>query len=115
MAEGCMPVAREWQAAIGLQDCMVVVGGRVDIPEFEPIPISSDTMCSAVEILWHRPPSDAQPPTGMTLEFTQPSSQTPVSLPHGSAAESLWHRPPSNAQPSTGATLKSLAGAPRLP
>ena len=61
-----MPVAREWQAAIGLQDCMVVVGGRVDIPEFEPIPISSDTMCTNVEILWHRPPSDAQPPTGMS-------------------------------------------------
>ena len=35
-----MPVAREWQAAIGLQDCMVVSGTvlRVDIPEFEPSP-----------------------------------------------------------------------------
>ena len=68
-----MPVAREWQAAIGLQDCMVVVGGRVDIPEFEPIPISSDTMCSAVEILWHRPPSDAQPPTGATPKSSAPA------------------------------------------
>ena len=73
MAEGCMPVAREWQAAIGLQDCMVVVGGRVDIPEFEPIPISSDTMCSAVEILWHRPPADAQPPTGAALKSPAPA------------------------------------------
>ena len=64
MAEGCLPVAREWQGAIGLQDSMVVVAGRLDIPEYEPIPLSSDTMCTNVEILWHRPPSSAQPPTG---------------------------------------------------
>lgn len=59
-----MPMAREWQGAIGQQNCMVVVAGRIDIPEFEPIPLSSDTMCTEVEILWHRPPADAQAPTG---------------------------------------------------
>lgn len=60
-----MAVPREWQAALGLQDCMVVVGGRADIPDFEPIPLSCDTMCSAVEILWYRAPPQAHPPTGM--------------------------------------------------
>ncbi|CAL8470672.1 g10214 [Coccomyxa elongata] len=64
MAEGDVAVPREWQAALGLQDCMVVVGGRADIPDFEPIPLSCDTMCSAVEILWYRAPPQAHPPTG---------------------------------------------------
>lgn len=64
MAEGDTPVAREWQAALGLQDCMVVVGGRADIPDFEPIPLSCDTMSSAVEILWYRAPPQPQAPTG---------------------------------------------------
>ncbi len=64
MAEGSMPVAREWQGAIGLQDSMVIVAGRVDIPEYEPIPLLSDTMCTNVEILWHRPPAIPQAPTG---------------------------------------------------
>jgi hypothetical protein len=64
MAEGCIPVAREWQGAVGLQDSIVIVAGRVDIPEFEPIPISSDTMCTNIEILWHRLPTNARPPTG---------------------------------------------------
>lgn len=68
MAEGCLPIAREWQAALGLQDCMIVVGGRLDIPDFEPIPISSDTMAASIEILWHRPPAPSAAPTG------QPSS-----------------------------------------
>ncbi len=67
MAEGEAAVPREWQAALGLQDCMVVVGGRADIPDFEPIPLSCDTMCSAVEILWYRAPPQAHPPTGMSL------------------------------------------------
>ncbi|CAK0782930.1 hypothetical protein CVIRNUC_006125 [Coccomyxa viridis] len=119
MAEGCMPVAREWQAAIGLQDCMVVVGGRVDIPEFEPIPISSDTMCSAVEILWHRPPSDAQPPTGRAAlmrsvqELYGSTHLADVSLvvcgrhmpahrhvlaPHSPVFERMWQHPMSEAK-----------------
>ncbi len=76
MAEGCLPVAREWQGAIGLQDSMVVVAGRLDIPEYEPIPLSSDTMCTNVEILWHRPPATAQAPTGRIpcphLAYSQP-------------------------------------------
>ncbi|KAK9829027.1 hypothetical protein WJX72_003488 [[Myrmecia] bisecta] len=64
MAEGMSPIAREWQTAIGLQDCMVVVGGRIEIPEYEPIPISCDTMATAVEILWYRAPPNKQQPTG---------------------------------------------------
>ena len=64
MAEGDVPTPREWAGALGLQDCMVVVGGRADIPDFEPIPLSCDTMASSVEILWHRPPPPPQPPTG---------------------------------------------------
>ena len=67
MAEGAEPVAREWQRALGLQDCMVLVGGRLDIPDFEPIPITNDTMSSAVEILWSRPRPGAHPPAGSTL------------------------------------------------
>lgn len=64
MAEGDVPVSREWHAALGLQDCMVVVGGRADIPDFEPIPLSCDTMSGAVEVLWFRPPPPPQAPTG---------------------------------------------------
>ena len=67
MAEGDVAAAREWQAALGLQDCMVVVGGRADIPDFEPIPLSCDTMASAVEILWYRAPPQAHAPTGASL------------------------------------------------
>ncbi len=62
-----MPAPRECAGALGLQDCMVVVGGRADIPDFEPVPLSCDTMCSAVEILWHRPPPAPQAPTGAAL------------------------------------------------
>ena len=64
MAEGDAPAPREWHAALGLADCMVCVGGRADIPDFEPIPLSCDTMATAVEILWHRPPPAPCPPTG---------------------------------------------------
>lgn len=64
MAEGGEPLAREWQRGLGLQDCMVLVGGRLDIPDFEPIPITNDSMCSAVEILWSRPRPGTQPPAG---------------------------------------------------
>lgn len=68
MSEGPDPIAREWQRALGLQDCMVLVGGRLDIPDFEPIPITNDTMCSAVEILWSRPRPGSHPPSGAPLE-----------------------------------------------
>ena len=64
MAEGAEPVAREWQRALGLQDCMVLVGGRLDIPDFEPVPVTNDTMCTAVEILWNRPRPRSHPPSG---------------------------------------------------
>ncbi|DBB04815.1 TPA: hypothetical protein ACH3X3_010105 [Trebouxia sp. C0006] len=64
MAEGCVPVAREWQKALGLQDCMVVVGGRVSIPGEEPIPVTCDQMSKSVEILWWKPPPQQQQPTG---------------------------------------------------
>jgi hypothetical protein len=64
MAEGGEPLAREWQRGLGLQDCMVLVGGRLDIPDFEPIPITNDSMCSAVEILWSRPRPGSQAPAG---------------------------------------------------
>jgi len=77
MAEGCIPVAREWQGAIGLQDSMVIVAGRLDIPEFEPIPISSDTMCANVEILWHRPPGNKKAPTG-ELALAKYGNREPV-------------------------------------
>ena len=50
--------------ASGRARCMVVVGGRADIPDFEPVPLSCDTMSTAVEILWHRPPPVPQAPTG---------------------------------------------------
>jgi hypothetical protein len=71
-----MPVAREWQAALGLQDCMVVVGGRADIPDFEPIPLSCDTMSAAVEILWYRLPPTPLAPTG-SLFLVPAHSQRP--------------------------------------
>lgn len=64
MAEGVEPVSREWQRALGLQDCMVMVGGRLDIPDFEPIPVTNDSMCTAVEILWSRPRPSAKSQTG---------------------------------------------------
>ncbi|KAL3161670.1 hypothetical protein ABBQ38_008771 [Trebouxia sp. C0009 RCD-2024] len=64
MAEGCLPVAREWQRSLGLQDCMVVVGGRLGIPGEEPIPVTCDLMSRAVEILWWKPPPQHQQPTG---------------------------------------------------
>ena len=64
MAEGVEPVAREWQRALGLQDCMVLVGGRLDIPDFEPVPVTNDSMCTAVEILWSRPRPGCQNPSG---------------------------------------------------
>ena len=73
MAEGAEPVAREWQRALGLQDCMVLVGGRLDIPDFEPIPITNDTMSSAVEILWSRPRPGAHPPAGLAFSLSLPS------------------------------------------
>jgi len=64
MAEGEPPSAREWHTAIGIGDRMVVVGGRVDIPDYEPIPLSFDTMCTDVEILEYRKPPDPRSPTG---------------------------------------------------
>ena len=70
MAEGADPVAREWQRALGLADCMVCVGGRMEIPEFEPVHMTPDTMSTAVEILWFRPPPPPLPPTGMPCSFT---------------------------------------------
>eukprot|EP00803_Ostreobium_quekettii_P009677 evm.model.scf_2193.2 EVM.evm.TU.scf_2193.2 scf_2193:7697-13170(-) len=64
MAEGHQPAAREWHTALGVNDMMVVVGGRVDIPDYEPIPLSFDTMCMEVEILHYRETPAPRPPTG---------------------------------------------------
>lgn len=64
MAEGHQPAAREWHTALGVNDIMVVVGGRVDIPDYEPIPLSFDTMCMEVEILKYRKPPVPCQPTG---------------------------------------------------
>lgn len=64
MAEGEPPAAREWHTAIGIGDRMIVVGGRVDIPDYEPIPLSFDTMCTDVEILEYRKPPESRSPTG---------------------------------------------------
>ena len=64
MAEGHQPAAREWHTALGVNDIMVVVGGRVDIPDYEPIPLSFDTMCMEVEILQYRKPPVPRQPTG---------------------------------------------------
>ena len=57
-------MAREWHAALGLQDCIVVVGGREDIQEYEPIAMSCDTMATSVEILWVRPSPALLPAAG---------------------------------------------------
>ena len=64
LAEGVIPTPREWHTALGLQDCMVVVGGREDIQEYEPIAISCDTMATSVEILWVRQTAARQLPSG---------------------------------------------------
>lgn len=47
-----------------MQDCMVVVGGRLNIPANEPIPVTCDLMTKAVEILWWKPPPQQQQATG---------------------------------------------------
>ena len=47
-----------------MQDCMVVVGGRLGIPGDEPIPVTCDLMSKTVEILWWKPPPEQQQPTG---------------------------------------------------
>eukprot|EP00884_Botryococcus_braunii_P004067 jgi/Botrbrau1/13661/Bobra.0292s0010.1 len=64
LADGCFPEAREWHTALGLQDCMVVVGGRTNIPDFEAINMSPDTMSSSVEMLWFRNSPPVEPPSG---------------------------------------------------
>lgn len=93
MSEGPDPVGREWQRALGLQDCMVLVGGRLDIPDFEPIPITNDTMSSAVEILWSRPRPGSFPPSGASHSPRHPgfnrqkAVQQSTGQPHASASE----------------------------
>lgn len=64
MAEGQQPSAREWHSSIGIGDMMVVLGGRVDIPDYEPIPLSFDTMCMDIEILQYRKPPALKLPSG---------------------------------------------------
>ncbi len=57
-------IARFMDAATAVQDCMVVVGGRLGIPGEEPIPVTCDLMSKSVEILWWKPPPQHQQPTG---------------------------------------------------
>ncbi|GMH38370.1 hypothetical protein BSKO_06254 [Bryopsis sp. KO-2023] len=64
MAEGHQPIAREWHTALGVGDKMIVVGGRVDIPDYEPIPLSFDTMCMDVEIVHYQASPPPREPTG---------------------------------------------------
>lgn len=42
----------------------VVIGGRVDIPDYEPIPLSFDTMCMDVEVLHFQQSPPPSEPTG---------------------------------------------------
>ncbi|KAK9787629.1 hypothetical protein WJX73_006766 [Symbiochloris irregularis] len=67
LAEGIVPMHRECQAALGLQDCVVVVGGREDAQEYEPLAMACDTMATAVEILWVRPSAPHGAPAGRAL------------------------------------------------
>lgn len=52
VARGPAPIAREWHAAAGVGNMMVVAGGRVDTSEVEPpnTPMNVDTMCPVVEV-----------------------------------------------------------------
>lgn len=72
MAEGIVPLHRECHASLGLQDCVVVVGGREDAQEYEPLAMACDSMATAVEILWVRPSAPHSGPAGVSS--TSPSS-----------------------------------------
>lgn len=66
LARGPAPVAREWHAAVGVGNFMVVAGGRVDTSDIEPpnTPMHVDTMCHVVEVCRLVPPSARPAPSG---------------------------------------------------